>query len=248
MKNILNFSALYFFCLIGLSAQAQDKTQGQINYIRKTNFRQIMIKQKHITQEDKDRMSLMKGDTWDEKYVLTFNKNISFYTLSEEEDEANKWGYSWRQPELKFHRDFEQQKQTDVMEMFGKTYIVDDSIQVPQWKIKTQIKMIQNMICMKAITVDTVKKVTIVAWFTDAIPAQVGPERLHGLPGTILELDMNDGDVVVTAEKIDYKPVTIKKPTTKGKKIKEADYQKLIADKIKKADEARENVWWSIRY
>lgn len=245
---------LYLSVLICLSFAfrllAQDKSQGVITFKRKTNFRQMMMKQKSISQEEKDRMALMKSDTWDEKYTLFFNKNESLYIASDEEDEANKYGYSWRKPELKFHRDFKNEHQTDAIEMIGKTYLIDDSLQKPVWKIKTQIKSIEGYICMKAITMDTIKKQTIVAWFTDAIPAMAGPERLSGLPGMILELDLNDGDVIISADKIEFKPVLeqTKLPKVKGKKITEAGFQSMIAKKIKELEESKEYVWWSIRY
>lgn len=247
MKNLFVSTLLLISCSINVFAQ--DKSQGVVKYERKMNFRQMMMKQKHISQEEKDRMALMKDNTWDEKLKLYFSPEASFFTLSEEEDEANKYGYSWRQPEFKLFRDFKAERQTDVMEMFGKTYIIDDSLRTPTWRIKTQIKSIKGYICLKAIAVDSIKKTTTVAWFTDAIPTQAGPERMYGLPGLILELDINDGDVIITATDIAFKPVAefLKTPKAKGKKLKEADYQVLIKKKIDEAEQEK-SFPWGIRW
>jgi GLPGLI family protein len=103
---------------------------------------------------------------------------------------------------------------------------------------------------MKAVTVDTVKKQTITAWFAQDIPVQAGPERFFGLPGLILELDVNDGDVTIIASKVEFKKLTnefsLKK--MKGKKISDAEYNKIIADFIKESIKGERNPYWGLRY
>jgi GLPGLI family protein len=39
---------------------------------------------------------------------------------------------------------------TDVIEMLGKTYIVEDSLKLPEWKILNDLKEVAGHICMKA--------------------------------------------------------------------------------------------------
>jgi GLPGLI family protein len=127
---------------------------------------------------------------------------------------------------------------------------VDDTLHAPTWKILNQIKEVAGYICMKAVTVDTVKKQTITAWFAQDIPVQAGPERFFGLPGLILELDVNDGDVTIIASKVEFKKLTnefnLKK--MKGKKISDAEYNKIIADFIKESIKGERNPYWGLRY
>jgi GLPGLI family protein len=51
-------------------------------------------------------------------------------------------GYSWRKGEYRIYRDFENEKRADIIEMLGKTYIVDDSLKFPKWKVMNKIKEI----------------------------------------------------------------------------------------------------------
>ncbi|MFM1935000.1 MAG: hypothetical protein RL360_1881, partial [Bacteroidota bacterium] len=68
--------------------------------------------------------------------------------------------------------------------------------------------------------------------------------------GLILELDINDGDVVITASKVEFKKLTnefnLKK--IKGKKISDAEYTKIIADFIKDSIKGERNPYWGLRY
>ena len=127
---------------------------------------------------------------------------------------------------------------------------MDDTLHAPTWKILNQIKEVAGYICMKAVTVDTVKNQTITAWFAQDIPVQAGPERFFGLPGLILELDVNDGDVTIIASKVEFKKLTnefnLKK--MKGKKISDAEYNKIIADFIKESIKGERNPFWGLRY
>lgn len=76
-------------------------------------------------------------------------------------------------------------------------------------------------------TEEVTDTMNIVAWFTDAITMGAGPEGYQGqLPGTILELDINNGRSKFTAVGISPKmdPKEIKEP--RGKKITQEEYVK----------------------
>lgn len=116
--------------------------------------------------------------------------------------------------------------------MLGRNYMVYDSLQVPRWKVMNKIKEIKGYICMMAVTEDTVRKQKITAWFADGIPASVGPGDYFGLPGAILELEVNDGDIVVTAKEIQLRPLApaeIQLPKhKKAKTVSVAERNRLI--------------------
>jgi GLPGLI family protein len=65
----------------------------------------------------------------------------------------------------------------------------------------------------------------IVAWFCTDIPVPVGPEMQGQLPGAILEMDINNGQIVYTAIEISDK-VNPKKvaPPKGGKKMTAAEF------------------------
>lgn len=248
MKKIL-----ILLCLLTGSGAVAQKTDGVVTYVRKEHWLKITNRLTFLSQEQKDRMA-NTFKNWAEnnkgvKMKLAFSPTESLYTYNSDEPEEG--GYSWRKSEYYLYRNFEKEKKTDVIEMIGKTYIVDDSLHAPVWKIGNQIKDVAGYICMKAETEDPVKKQKITAWFAQDIPVSAGPERVNGLPGLILELDINDGDVVIEAVSVAFRPLTpddLKLPKLKGKKINDLAYDTLIRQYIDEQMTAHQNPYWEIRY
>lgn len=237
--------------LISFSSFSQDgKKEGMVQYERTTFWANIVTRLTYLSAEEKDRVKLTWGSSdegWKQKMTLAFNENQSLYMQGEENAEQ---GWSGRKETFFLTKNFATEHSTDYIDLLGKTYVVDDSLHAPNWKILNQIKEVAGYICMKAVTVDTVKKQTITAWFAQDIPVQAGPERYFGLPGLILELDINDVDVTIIASKVEFKKLTnefnLKK--IKGKKISDAEYNKIIADFIKESIKGFRNPYWGLRY
>lgn len=243
---------LIILCLLTSSAMAQ-KTDGVVTYVRKEYWLKITNRLTFLSQEQKDRMA-QTWKNWAEdnkgiKMKLAFSPTESLYTYNSDEPEEG--GYSWRKSDLFLYRNFEKDKKTDVIEMIGKTYIIDDSLHAPVWKIGNQIKEVAGYVCMKAETEDPVRKHKITAWFAQDIPVSAGPERVNGLPGLILELDVNDGDVIIEAISVAFRPLTpddLKLPKLKGKKISDTAHDTLIRQYIGEQMTAHQNPYWEIRY
>jgi GLPGLI family protein len=87
-----------------------------------------------------------------------------------------------------------------------KKCIVNDSIPKLNWKLEAQKKRIGPYQCQKATTTFRCAKYT--AWFTTAIPLSIGPGKLSGLPGLIVE-------AVNERANITYKLLTAEYPTAK---------------------------------
>jgi GLPGLI family protein len=183
------------------------------------------------------------------KMKLAFSPNESLYTYNSDEPEEG--GYSWRKSEFYLYRNFERDKKTDIIEMLGRTYSIEDSLHAPRWKIGNQIKEVAGYVCMKAETEDPIKKQKITAWFAQDIPVSAGPERINGLPGLILELDIDDGAVTIEATDVTFRPLTpadLKLPKLKTRKIDDVAYDALIDKHIKEQTTAHQNPYWEIRY
>lgn len=134
---------------------------------------------------------------------------------------------------------------------------VSGSLESIRWKVDpVSTKEILGYTCMKATATETESrtmpifeeggKVTmkdtvitnqIVAWFTDGIESQVGPDKYNGLPGLILGVEVNGGAVSYTATNIDKKAVSEAdmKINSKGKKM-----TKEQLDKLKKEHQAEQ--------
>jgi len=177
-----------------------------------------------MAEEDINRAKL-NFSNWDHgegtNYLLHFNANESLYIKKEEEESDG--GYSWSDTKFVLQRNYKTGKVYDWIETLGKKYVIKDDLPKYKWKILNEIREIEGYLCMKAETTDSLKNQTIHAWYTDAIPFNGGPEGFGGLPGTILELNINEGDAIITATKVDLTLPESKLPAPKKIKGKEID-------------------------
>jgi len=237
------------FFMVGITLLAQS-SKGHITYNRKTDYISIMSKLPHISQEDVDRMSLTWGnyERKGDDYELYFDNQKSLYVRAERESEG---GYSWKPSKLILMRDYKNNTQEDLIETLGKVYHLEENLPRTRWKILNEIKEVAGYVCMKAETRIENRDQTVHAWFTDAIPFSGGPEGYGGLPGTILEIDINDSDAIITAIKVDLEAADLKIPypkKIKGKEIAKADYDKLVNKYIEETIAGKKNPYWRVRY
>lgn len=250
MKKI----ALIAIVIFPLCFAAQAQNEGMVQYLVTHNWSKKMATLTFISQQQKDRQQYMWGNRSEWKLYMNmyFNATESKYEDSEEKAEPEEeGGYAWRKETFFIKRNYQKMATTEAYQILGKTYIVEDSLYGFDWKIQNDLKEVAGHICMKAFVEDTLKKHKIVAWFAQDIPLSAGPERYFGLPGLILELDYNDGAMVITANRIDLKKLTTEldlPKKLKGKKIKDADYTAIIDKHIKDKTKAEEAWFWGIRY
>lgn len=228
-----------------------QKMEGMIQYEKITDWTKLNMRLTFLSNEEKERQKITWANRGEQKkrMDLFFNENQSYYTNTEERDQEQRW--SWVEEEYRIYRNFATGKKTDIIEMLGKTYIIEDSIRVPKWKVMNKIREIAGYMCMMAVTEDTIKKQKITAWFANNFPVSVGPELYSGLPGAILELDVNDGDMVITAKKVELKPLTkdINPPKKiKGRILTNKQYDELIITHIRDSDKAHRAYFWSMPY
>ena len=243
---------LFFVIFLLFSIIARAQTEGVVHYTRTTYWTKMMNQMTFLSKQEKERYTYMFGgrDDWQEYTLLYFNDKASKYTHSDEKS-AESEGYDWRKEQYIVRRDFEKGTMTDIIEAAGKTYIVEDSLRTPNWKILNDLKDVAGHICMKAVVEDTVKKQKIVAWFAQDLPVNAGPERLFGLPGLIMEIDINDGTVVVSATRIETKKLTQEldlPKKMKGTRLSETAYQQMLAKFIKEKIKEERNPYWTMRY
>ena len=93
------------------------------------------------------------------------------------------------------------------------------------------------------------KDKVVTAWYTPEIPVSLGPANYWGLPGLILEININENASTIIAEsiKLNTLPVILR-PKSKGKMIAHQEYRKLIKTYIEDCIERRRNPYWDLRY
>lgn len=230
-----------------------QKIEGTIRYLRTQNWAKMMASVDYISKQQRDRMMYMWGtrSEWKTYTHLHLNATESKYENSEEEAEPGSEGWSNRKETFFMKRNFKDNTLYDGITLLGKTYLIHDSIVPPAWKIMNDMKEVAGHICMNASLNDTLRKQNTIVWFALDIPISAGPDRFTGLPGIILEVDINNGALVMTADKIDLATLTTELDAPakiKGKKINMAEYNKLIAKQIKERKAAEEPWFWGISY
>lgn len=249
MKHYILFITLF---LASSAAQAQE-IEGVVRYLVTHNWSKKMAAVDYISKQQRERISYMWGNRseWKMYSTLYITPTETKYEDSEEQAEPDDDGYSWRKDVYLIKHNYATNTMNDVIQMLGKTYIIEDTLHAPDWKILNDLKEVAGHICMKASWEDTVKQQKVIAWFAMDIPNGGGPERFYGLPGLILEVDVNDGGMLISADKIDLKKLNTEldlPKKLKGKKISEADYTALLQKHFKQKREAEEPPFWGIRY
>ena len=249
---------VYILILLGfliiLTNQLKAQTmQGTIRYLRTQNWAKMMASVDYISKQQRDRMMYMWGNRseWKTYTLLHFNATESKYENSEEQAEAGNEGWSDRKETFFMKRNFKDNTLYDGITFLGKTYLIHDSIVPPKWKILNDMKEVAGHICMNASWTDTLRKQNVFVWFALDMPVSTGPDRFIGLPGIILEIDINDGALIMTADKMDLKPLTTELDVPqkiKGKKIDMAEYTRLIEQQMKERRAAEEPWFWGISY
>lgn len=250
MKKLLvtGFAAFCITC-----AQAQQ-TSGKVTYER------TMHLQMHIDNGEGERAI---PRTLTDKFILNFANNQSLWKHADEQIQPDDMGGEGSGIRIRMagpgagaddisYCNFDLSKKVDQRELFGKKYLVTDSIQKLNWKLTGETETILGHVCQKAMAQNPTKRMmmninngqmerkevndtlTLVAWFTTDIPVPAGPEVAGQLPGLILELDMGNGRSSYRAIEISDKvtPADIKEPT-RGKKVSSAEFRQET-DKLMK--------------
>lgn len=229
----INILFLFAILFLPIAALAQNN-EGVIQFEEKVNVHRNL-------PPDAEDMKAMIPEFRTHPNELLFNANESLYrnVEEEEEDDAGEPGggpmIRMQRPETTIYRNFSAGRKAEAREFFGKNYLIEDTLTQPNWKVAAETKQVLGYNCLKATLADTVRKREITAWFTDALPLPSGPAQFGQLPGMILELDINNGEIVIAAKKVEFKKLKkgdIEAPK-KGEKITDAAFQKMVAERMR---------------
>lgn len=175
---------------------------------------------------------------------LTFNKKASLYENFKgeeseggthmDESEGMMVQVQMVEPENKTYVDFNARKAIEQREFMSRTFLIEKELSNIKWKISGEQKNILGYPCTEAVCTNSQGEI-VKAWFAPQIPLSAGPDTLYNLPGLIMELDISDGDRMITATSIEetsQDKIELKKPK-KGKKVSYAEYKEIVDEKMK---------------
>lgn len=222
--------AVWLAILIPFTKNAVAQTEGVITY-------EITVNNHRNLSPEREGMKAMIPQYRTFKQQLFFNANESLYKpLIEEEDEEESNGGGMRRFRFAGAVNYTNPSASLIlsqMDVFGKKYIVSDTLKPAPWKFGTETKTIQGYECMQAFyTTADERKQTITAWYTTKLSPMLGPEKFNTLPGAVLAVDVNNGERVIVAKKIELRALTkneLKVPT-EGQKVTQEEFRKIMQE------------------
>ncbi len=174
------------------------------------------------------------------KYELHYTPKESMFTASKEQ-EIPEGGQRWmaQMPQRDVYKNLEEDRMVDSREFMTKKFLIRGESEEYTWKVADGQKTIQNYMCIKAVYKDTAD--TYIAWFTPQIQVSNGPAEFGGLPGMILQMDINDEERVLTAIEIrdtEVEADMLKEPK-KGKEVTSDEFREIVREKMKEMRQQR---------
>lgn len=198
-------------------------------------------------------------------FTLNFNKSESTYTQNKElKPETQTGGVSIVMigdggGNDVLYKDVNKKIYRNKTEISGKNFLIEDKLQTADWEMTAETKKIGKYTCYKATRSreeervsftmtdgdkeETKEKVTVTTevWYTPEIPVSNGPGMFWGLPGLILEV--HEGKLTIVCTELVLNPsdkVSIDRPT-KGKKVSQEKFDKIMREKTEEMMERFKN-------
>lgn len=138
-----------------LPALNAQEFQGIATYQSKSSF-DIDLDSRQMSEEQKARIRQRMKRAMDKTYELRFNRSQSVYEEEErlETPSAAQGGsgvrFSFSGAGGEYFKDVQKQEYLNRSEMFGKNFLIRDSLQQWEWQMESETKKIGNYTCYKA--------------------------------------------------------------------------------------------------
>jgi GLPGLI family protein len=207
--------------------------EGVITYEVKTNMHRRL-------PPDRQEMKSMVPEFNISKDQLFFNPSESLYRpVEEEEDEPDDTApvrMRFARPNAEIYVHPTSGRHLVSQEFMGKRYLIDDTLKISPWKFGNETKTIHGYPCKQAMFHNEERKQDVVAWYTDHLRPSLGPENFNSLPGAILQVDINNGERVLTAIQIEARPLKkseMKIPSS-GQRISQREFSKMMDEQMQR--------------
>jgi GLPGLI family protein len=227
--------------------------QGKAFYQTKRNF-EIEMDSTQVNNEMQKELQAMLKKQFEKTYILTFNKEESIYKeeVALDKPQAGQSGIMIIVGGASdvLYKNVKAKNYTKAEEIYGKKFLIQDSLKTIAWTITKETKMIGKYLCIKATSSKMIddfdgnfekkqkqKEIQITAWYTPEIPVGNGPDFFEGLPGLIMELHEDKMHYVCIKIILNPKDKDLITKPTKGTKTTQTEFDTI---KKKKAKEMME--------
>ena len=216
---------------VSLFAQQQQFiTQGRIEYERKTN--QHAFLDENSSWDEMRKKSLPKFVTY--YYDLTFKGDHTMFKTGRDPEtkQIKTWGVF--DSENTVLTSLDSSTSLTYRSIYGDAFLISDSLRHIDWRITPEIRKIAGFDCRKAVG-RVMDSIVVIAFYTDEIVTNGGPESFNGLPGMIMGLAIPRLHTTWYATKLLQVEVTDKDllAPKKGKKMTGNNYRSVIKDILK---------------
>ncbi len=236
--------SLFFILLMGMAASISAQiSQGVINYEVRMDVHRSLPPER---QELKAMIPQFRTDN----FQLFFTPTESLYKAIEDQVHQPMGGggggmrMMMRAPKTETHVDRETRVRTVFQDVMGRNFLITDTLSIEPWKFGNEQMEIAGYMCMMAWYSDTVAKQEITAWFTPQLPPFLGPDKYVTLPGTVLAVDINNGERVWVARQIEareVKPAEVRKPS-RGEKMTREEFNKFVEEQMQRMNPGGGNI------
>lgn len=233
MKKIIIVLGVLVCLLTGHVVFGQ--TEGTIIYETKMNMHRNLPKER-----EEMKAMIPEFRTSQDQLFFTASESVQKPIIEDEEEDANTGGggvvMRIQRPQNEYFVNQSESKRVRIQEFMGKKYQIEDSLKIQPWKFGNETKQISGYSCKQASFFNEERKVNVVAWYTDKLRPFLGPETFHTLPGAVLQVDINDGERVITAKTIELRSLKKNelKLTSGGTKITEPEFRKMMSEQMER--------------
>lgn len=253
----------YLYLLImtvGITATAQE-FKGVAVYesvsVHKNMAARVSDKLDPAMQE---RMKEALSKPVERQYTLYFDKTASIFQENQKL-EMNSPGYGRLTGGIvsgKTYRNLKQNVEIEEREIFGKEFLVTDTLKKREWKLENETKKIGSYTCYKATyiikrpspkpedgqdkAIDLTglpEEMVVTAWYAPELPFSHGPGGYWGLPGMILSVSTDSMTLLCSKLTLNPKEGVELKVPDKGEKITKEELRVIMAKKVEEMKEMR---------
>ena len=229
--NILKFTFFFSFCLLSINNLEGQNKITLVTYKMTLNTQQL---NDSIEPTIKNRVKLMAAGAEFIECELKFNnKKGMFKQVVKMEVDINPISYKLASVLVRgnFYKSIEDSTKTLNKEFSGKTYNISLPFDESHWIITKDTKRINDYLCYKAMMYSgSKKKIETIAWFTPEVPVPFGPNGIDGLPGLVLETEVNGLVFYATRVREDKTNGDIEKPMA-NEEISEEEFLEMVKSK-----------------